>query len=338
VGLRDLLQTLTSKAHRSPPAVALQRVCFTMVFEKCDPEETGEISEASFQRLMAIHGVNKNAAVEVFRKVDHDRSGVMTFEELARILAMERDATTSMRAVKTAILKEAFMLMDLDDSRELTKAELTQALKKWHVNPEDVTKMWKKLDHDGDGQISWPEFTRALVFWATPVNDPRPAMSLKYALSKMLFREVASEVSGMTEAELHSRQISEDTFVGYLAVIGTTRDDARRIFKHLDKDSSGTLGWDEFSHAFSVDVLGDGVPESVKVAWNGVKKKLWGRILDVLGFSAASNIGIGFEEFKDTLVAHGVSKADCEYCFRWLDTDQSGDVTWSEFNDRLCPQ
>ena len=47
----------------------LRQVCFTMVFEKCDPEETGEISEASFQRLMAIHGVNKNAAVEVFRKV-----------------------------------------------------------------------------------------------------------------------------------------------------------------------------------------------------------------------------------------------------------------------------
>ena len=43
----------------------------------------------------------------------------------------------------------------------------------------------------------------------------------------------------------------------------------------------GTRRWDEFSHAFSVDVLGDGVPESVKVAWNGVKKKLWGRILDV---------------------------------------------------------
>ena len=38
---------------------------------------------------------------------------------------------------------------------------------------------WAKFDHDGDGIISFPEFTRSLVYWATPVDDPRPAMAIK---------------------------------------------------------------------------------------------------------------------------------------------------------------
>ena len=64
-----MVSRLSPREARARGADRLRQVCFTMVFEKCDPEETGEISEASFQRLMAIHGVNKNAAVEVFRKV-----------------------------------------------------------------------------------------------------------------------------------------------------------------------------------------------------------------------------------------------------------------------------
>ena len=42
----------------------------------------------------------------------------------------ERHSSKSHRVSRNA---SRFMLMDLDDSRELTKAELTQALKKWHV-------------------------------------------------------------------------------------------------------------------------------------------------------------------------------------------------------------
>ena len=49
---------------------------------------------------------------------------------------------------------------------------------------------WAKFDHDGDGIISFPEFTRSLVYWATPVDDPRPAMAIKYACAKVLFNEV----------------------------------------------------------------------------------------------------------------------------------------------------
>ena len=76
------------------------------------------------------------------------------------------------------------------------------------MNPDDVNKMWKKLDHDNDGSISWPEFTRALVFWATPVNDPRPAMSLKYALSKMLFREVRAAAEKQPHFRKYPTQLS----------------------------------------------------------------------------------------------------------------------------------
>merc|ERR1719482_1342050 len=86
VSFRDLLSALTSKAHRSPPAVMLQKVCYNMVFQKCDPEETGEVSEMNFARMMAVHSVPRSAALEVFRRVDIDRTGTLSLEEASRIL------------------------------------------------------------------------------------------------------------------------------------------------------------------------------------------------------------------------------------------------------------
>jgi Ca2+-binding EF-hand superfamily protein len=334
--LRDLLLfcTETYKKHRPHPAVALQKVCFLMVFEKCDPEEIGEITEEAFCRMMAVNGVVRAASQEVFRTVDSDHGGTLSLEEFSRILAMDTDSGENLRMVKSAILREAFNMIDVDGSRMITKEELSKGIMQY-MAIEDVDRIWRKLDHDNDGYISFPEFTRTLVYWATPVNDPRPAMAVKYALSKVLFNEVMGlPLDAPTDGP---RGISEEGFIRYLCALGTNRDDARRVFKSIDKDQSGTVEWNEFSHVFAMtDPSSEAMSEGLQYAWRSVRKVLWDRILKQLDFDSAGKT-VNYMDFEKTMKPFGISASDLQFCFRWLDVDQSGDVSKQEFQNRFCP-
>lgn len=201
--------------------------------------------------------------------------------------------------------------------------------------------MWAKFDHDGDGIISFPEFTRSLVYWATPVDDPRPAMAIKYACAKVLFNEV---LGGQMEASIGhhlstsagSRIITEEAFIRYLVALNTNRDDARRVFMSLDKDKSGTVDWNEFSHMFAMSEPDDeSFSEGLQYAWTAVRRTLWDRIFKQLDFDPGRPVN--FMDFEKAMRPFGASTEDLQNCFRWLDIDQSGDVSITELHNRFCP-
>ena len=133
-------------------------------------EEMGEISEEAFCRMMSVNGVVRSVSLDVFRQIDVDQGRTVSLEEFARILAMDAASEERIRMVKSAILREAFNTFDIDRGGSISKEELWNGMRPY-VSMEDVERIWKKLDHDGDGFISFPEFTRSLVYWATPVND-----------------------------------------------------------------------------------------------------------------------------------------------------------------------
>jgi Ca2+-binding EF-hand superfamily protein len=338
--LRDLstfLRDMSSK-HRPHPAVAIQKVCFLIVFEKCDPEEMGEISEEAFCRMMSVNGVVRSVSLDVFRQIDVDQGRTVSLEEFARILAMDSASEERIRMVKSAILREAFNTFDIDRGGSISKEELWNGMRPY-VSMEDVERIWKKLDHDGDGFISFPEFTRSLVYWATPVNDPRPAMAVKYALTKVLFNEVMGQPADSPTPIGADRGISEDAFVRYLLVLGTNRDDARRVFKSIDEDQSGVLDWNEFSHVFAMsdnENHNSKLSEGLQYAWKAVQKALWDRIFNKLEFTNTTSIG--YVEFENAMKPYNISKSDLEYVYRWLDIDQSGDITLAEMQKRFCPR
>lgn len=342
VTLRDLSAFMREAIvkYRPHPAVALQKVCFLMVFEKCDPEEVGEISEEAFCRMMSVNGVIQSASLDVFRAIDVDRGGSLSLQEFSRILAINTDSDVNVRIVKSAILKQAFNMMDKNRSQSLTKEELSEGLGPF-VSMEDVNKMWAKFDHDGDGIISFPEFTRSLVYWATPVDDPRPAMAIKYACAKVLFNEV---LGGQMEASIGhhlstsagSRIITEEAFIRYLVALNTNRDDARRVFMSLDKDKSGTVDWNEFSHMFAMSEPDDeSFSEGLQYAWTAVRRTLWDRIFKQLDFDPGRPVN--YMDFEKAMRPFGASTEDLQNCFRWLDIDQSGDVSITELHNRFCP-
>ena len=62
-------------------------------------------------------------------------------QEFSRILAINTDSDVNVRIVKSAILKQAFNMMDKNRSQSLTKEELSEGLGPF-VSMEDVNKMW----------------------------------------------------------------------------------------------------------------------------------------------------------------------------------------------------
>ena len=125
----------------------------------------------------------------------------------------------------------------------------------------------------------------------------------------------------------------------YLLVLGTNRDDARRVFKSIDEDQSGVLDWNEFSHVFAMsdnENHNSKLSEGLQYAWKAVQKALRDRIFNKLEFTNTTSIG--YVEFENAMKPYNISKSDLEYVYRWLDIDQSGDITLAEMQKRFCPR
>ena len=83
----------------------------------------------------------RSASLDVFRAIDVDRGGSLSLQEFSRILAINTDSDVNVRIVKSAILKQAFNMMDKNRSQSLTKEELSKGLGPF-VSMDDVNKMW----------------------------------------------------------------------------------------------------------------------------------------------------------------------------------------------------
>lgn len=60
-------------------------------------------------------------------------------------------------------LREAFRSLDTENLGMLSMAEVKQAFKDANIPPEDVEKIFKSLDTNGDGLINYSEFLAATV-------------------------------------------------------------------------------------------------------------------------------------------------------------------------------
>merc|ERR1712059_188764 len=93
---------------------------------------------------------------DFFQKYDTDANGVLDFNEfLALSMSIEGHGTSA--AVATL-----FKNIDNDGNKSLSHAELRSGLSTFSgkdINDAEVTELIKQLDIDGDGEISYDEFT-----------------------------------------------------------------------------------------------------------------------------------------------------------------------------------
>lgn len=96
-----------------------------------------------------------------FHKYDRDENGIIDFDEF---LAMCIDLNKSNES-EQAVAK-LFSAVDQDKNRSLSHAELRKGIAQYTGKPvdnEEVAALIKQLDIDGDGEVSYEEFTNNLL-------------------------------------------------------------------------------------------------------------------------------------------------------------------------------
>lgn len=95
-----------------------------------------------------------------FETYDKDKNGLIDFDEF---LALCIDINNA--EMHDAVAK-LFSLIDVNSDRTLTKAELRAGIAAYtgkDINDDSVSKLIKEIDVDGDGDISYDEFTKNLL-------------------------------------------------------------------------------------------------------------------------------------------------------------------------------
>merc|ERR1719198_168285 len=98
---------------------------------------------------------------DVLKKIDTDSSGVIDYTEFIAA-TIERTSYES-----EAKLWAAFRTLDLDGDGKISKSEIAQAIgDPNHNNGEPsplLQKMMEEVDEDGDGEITFEEFKKAVL-------------------------------------------------------------------------------------------------------------------------------------------------------------------------------
>jgi len=140
-------------------------------FTSLDKSNNGALSREDFLRIpeLAINPLGERLVHQFFRGIEEDRAN---FRQFVRVLAhfrplkKNRDNNFNSRDGK---LHFAFKLYDLDDDDRITKEELLSVLQMMvgqNIGEEQLSSIAERTiteaDTDGDGMISYDEFTKAL--------------------------------------------------------------------------------------------------------------------------------------------------------------------------------
>lgn len=137
------------------------------LFNLIDTNGDGRITKQELyeglQKYLAISEESLKEDVErIFDNIDNDRNGYVEYEEFIRA-AIDKE-----KFLRPDILKFAFNFFDKDGSGEISPEELTKVFlgnEKNRKNPkieEELNNLFKEIDANGDGGISFAEFTQVM--------------------------------------------------------------------------------------------------------------------------------------------------------------------------------
>ena len=135
---------------------------FKEAFDQYDSDGSGSIEAPELKNLMESIGStpSDDEVVEMIRIADADGSGSVDFFEFVTLMAHK------MGEVKdTSMIEKSFKIFDIDGSGYIEQAELRRIMINVGepVTAEDVQDIFKELDKDNDGRISFTEFTKVVA-------------------------------------------------------------------------------------------------------------------------------------------------------------------------------
>jgi len=184
-------------------------------FDGFDVDQSGALALEELRDLLVVLGakpMTDNEAKDAFRKLDHDGSGLIEFDEF---LPWWRDRG----------LRHVFEAYDADHSGTIDSAELHNVLLELglDLSPEEEQDALRRMDSSGDGKIGYTEY----VAWFERLD------------MQIEFNKIDHDKSG---------SVNKREFLKLTTVLGLqlTRRERDNVFASLDLDRSGVISFEEF--------------------------------------------------------------------------------------------
>ena len=220
-------------------------------FDECDPNGDGVLSINEFfvwSLTDASRQFGSSALETAFKKYDTDKSGYLTsitFGNAARDMGFG------------AVAHDIFKALDTDGSGTLSYAELAEALPKAPPAESKAKHMlvalaWGRRELTSDG-VSIPGASAIhqsvdTSSWVVQGKDAETVQAELRALIHQSGAHVVDVLQLFDDDRDFSRRIDDVEFYktmkntfGYKGKLSVVRD----VFRHLDKDGNGTIGFDE---------------------------------------------------------------------------------------------
>ncbi|KAL3499975.1 hypothetical protein ACH5RR_039068 [Cinchona calisaya] len=134
------------------------------IFRSFDRNNDGSLTQlelGSFLRSLGLKP-SPNQLETLIQKADKNSNGLVEFSEFVALVAPEQPAKSPYTEEQ---LKQLFRMFDRDGNGFVTAAELAHSMAKLGhaLTADELTGMIKEADTDGDGRISFQEFSQAIT-------------------------------------------------------------------------------------------------------------------------------------------------------------------------------
>jgi len=135
------------------------------LFQFFDDNNDGGISLTELKEAMAGVGVkfSEEEVTKFFNKYDTDGNGEIDFQEF---IALSVALNSQSLSGSEQAISQLFAKMDADGNRSLSHAEIRSGIANFtgkSADDAEVTALIKQLDIDGDGEVSYEEFSTNIL-------------------------------------------------------------------------------------------------------------------------------------------------------------------------------
>lgn len=315
-------------------------------------EETGTLNETN-----------------LFKKLDKDGNGLVTFDEFFSAMCDLEDTVAKDKADKLAEafkkrrkeFRRLFDDMDADKSGSLSMIELSRGIKRQAgllgLAASDVSNLkdfevFKRLDKDGNGQVSWEEFETGMQMLqdeAAKKNETKLAEGFIKEQDRFqrMFRQLDSNGDGEISTQEFTAGVAKSAeFMELIGADGKKGLETIKIFTAIDKDTSGKISWPEFKAAMVERATKAEREKREKVA-EAFKQDEEKFRMAFLRFDTSRDGLVSIEEFKTGLKTKqgneflkllnydGLKTLASMEIFTRADKSGDGKLSWDEFKGTM---